>query len=61
MVKSFTWFSESPSQLFTTLLSRKYKGYYIFAHNLSRFDITFFYYLKFINFFPFFIFKLIKF
>ena len=41
MVKSFTWFSDSPSQLFTTLLSRKYKGYYIFAHNLSRFDITF--------------------
>ena len=28
----------SLEQLFATLLSRKYKGYYIFAHNLSRFD-----------------------
>ena len=31
----------SLEQLFAILLSRKYKGYYIFAHNLSRFDITF--------------------
>ena len=31
----------SLEQLFATLLSRKYKGYYIFAHNLSRFDSIF--------------------
>nr|YP_009355785.1 ypothetical protein [Fomitopsis palustris]BAX08580.1 ypothetical protein [Fomitopsis palustris] len=39
--KSFTWFSDSPSQLFDRLLSRKYKNYNVYAHNLSRFDVVF--------------------
>ena len=39
--KSFSWFSESPSQLFDRLLTRKYKNYNVYAHNLSRFDIVF--------------------
>ena len=36
--KSFSWFSETPEQLFDQLLQRKYKGYQIYAH---RFDIIF--------------------
>ena len=39
--KSFSWFSESPSQLFDRLLTRKYKNYIVYAHNLSRFDVVF--------------------
>ena len=39
--KSFSWFSDSPEQLFDRLLTRKYKNYNVYAHNLSRFDIVF--------------------
>lgn len=39
--KSFTWFTDSPEQLFDRLLSRKYKNYNVYAHNLSRFDVVF--------------------
>nr|CAI9430479.1 DNA polymerase [Fomitopsis pinicola] len=39
--KAFSWFSDSPSQLFDRLLSRKYKNYNVYAHNLSRFDVVF--------------------
>lgn len=39
--KSYSFFSSSPEQLFQELLKRKYRGYSVFAHNLSRFDIIF--------------------
>ena len=39
--KSFTWFTDSPEQLFDRLLTRKYKNYNVYAHNLSRFDVVF--------------------
>ena len=39
--KSFSWFTDSPQQLFDTLLNRKYKNYIVYAHNLSRFDVVF--------------------
>ena len=37
--KSYSWFSKSPEELFNQLLRSKYKGYNVYAHNLSRFDI----------------------
>ena len=37
--KSF--FSESPEELFNALLRRKYRGYTVYAHNLSKFDLIF--------------------
>ena len=39
--KSFSWFTDSPQQLFDTLLTRKYRNYNVYAHNLSRFDVVF--------------------
>ena len=39
--KSYSWFTDSPEQLFDRLLSTKYKNYIVYAHNLSRFDIIF--------------------
>ena len=39
--KSYSFFSESPELLFKQLLRRKYRGYTVYAHNLSRFDIIF--------------------
>nr|YP_010977163.1 hypothetical protein UYH45_mgp02 [Daedalea dickinsii]WNZ34368.1 hypothetical protein [Daedalea dickinsii] len=39
--KSYSWFTDSPEPLFNQLLKRKYKGYHVYLHNLSRFDITF--------------------
>ena len=37
--KSF--FTESPKELFVALLRRKYRGYTVYAHNLSKFDLIF--------------------
>ena len=37
--KSF--FTESPKELFDALLRRKYRGYTVYAHNLSKFDLIF--------------------
>ena len=37
--KSF--FESTPNNLFKYLLRRKYRGYTVYAHNLSRFDIVF--------------------
>ena len=43
--KSYSFFGNDPviirKQLFDKLLSRKYRGYSVYAHNLSRFDIIF--------------------
>ena len=39
--KSYSWFTDSPEQLFDRLLSKKYKNYIVYAHNLSRFDVVF--------------------
>lgn len=39
--KSYSWFTDSPEQLFNNLLRSKYRGFQVFAHNLSRFDIYF--------------------
>ena len=39
--KSYSWFTDSPEQLFDRLLTRKYKNYIVYAHNLSRFDVVF--------------------
>lgn len=38
---SFSWFTDSPAQLFDKLLNRKYQNYICYAHNLSRFDVVF--------------------
>ena len=40
-VKTYSFFGEDPKPLFDRLLSRKYRGYSVYAHNLSRFDIIF--------------------
>uniref|UniRef100_A0A896YUJ2 DNA polymerase n=1 Tax=Coniophora puteana TaxID=80637 RepID=A0A896YUJ2_9AGAM len=37
----FTWFDKNADSLFEHILSSKYRGYTIYAHNLSRFDIVF--------------------
>ena len=48
--KSYSWFTESPLQLFNQLLRPKYRNYKVYAHNLSRFDIVFiFKYLSTLN------------
>nr|YP_009652969.1 DNA polymerase [Taiwanofungus camphoratus]QCG70007.1 DNA polymerase [Taiwanofungus camphoratus] len=39
--KSYSWFTESPKQLFDKLLTWKYRNYNVYAHNLSRFDVVF--------------------
>ena len=39
--KTYSWFSQNAKPLFDFLLRRKYKGYQVYAHNLSRFDIIF--------------------
>ena len=36
-----SWFSNTATPLFEHLLTRKYRGYEVYAHNLSRFDIVF--------------------
>nr|YP_010561574.1 hypothetical protein OSR58_mgp16 [Ganoderma flexipes]UYX56945.1 hypothetical protein [Ganoderma flexipes] len=36
-----SFFTESPEQLFNALLRRKYRGYTVYAHNLSNFDLIF--------------------
>uniref|UniRef100_A0A896YUU9 DNA polymerase n=1 Tax=Coniophora puteana TaxID=80637 RepID=A0A896YUU9_9AGAM len=38
---SYTWFEKDSKKLFEFILKRKYSGYTIFAHNLSRFDVVF--------------------
>lgn len=38
---SSTWFDDNPSGLFNHLLSRRFRGYTIYAHNLSRYEIVF--------------------
>ena len=38
---SYSWFSNNAKPLLGQLLKQKYKGYQVFAHNLSRFDIIF--------------------
>ena len=40
-VKRYSFFNNNPDQLFNALLRRKYKGYTVYAHNLSKFDIIF--------------------
>ena len=42
-VKTYSFFGEDPKPLFNSPkgLSRKYRGYSVYAHNLSRFDIIF--------------------
>lgn len=37
----FTWFENNADSLFKHILSSKYSGYTIYAHNLSRFDVVF--------------------
>jgi DNA polymerase type B, organellar and viral len=37
----FSWFSDSPEELFKELLRNKYYDYSAYAHNLSRFDLVF--------------------
>ena len=37
----YSFFESTPHLLFKQLLRRKYKGYTVYAHNLSRFDIIF--------------------
>jgi DNA polymerase type B, organellar and viral len=37
----FSWFNDSPEELFNELLRSKYHGYSVYAHNLSRFDLVF--------------------
>nr|QWL17552.1 DNA polymerase [Chroogomphus rutilus] len=37
----YSWFTNSPENLFKELLQSKYYGYSVYAHNLSRFDIIF--------------------
>ena len=39
--KTYSWFSKDAKPLFDMVLRPKYKGYQIYAHNLSRFDIIF--------------------
>ena len=39
--KSYSFISTGPEPLFTQLLRRKYRGYTVYAHNLSKFDIIF--------------------
>ena len=39
--KAYSWFSDSPEPLFNQLLKPKYRGYSVYAHNLSMFDIFF--------------------
>ena len=38
---NYSFFSDKPDQLFDQLLRRKYRGYNIYAHNLSKFDIVY--------------------
>uniref|UniRef100_UPI00397B4606 DNA polymerase n=1 Tax=Salmonella sp. SAL4457 TaxID=3159912 RepID=UPI00397B4606 len=33
--------NESPKELLEALLRRKYRGYIVYAHNLSKFDLIF--------------------
>lgn len=37
----YSWFTDSPADLFNQLLRRKYRGYNIYAHNLGKFDLIF--------------------
>lgn len=37
----FSFFSNNASELFESILKRKYRNYTFYAHNLSRFDIVF--------------------
>ena len=37
----YSWFTSSPEGLFNQLLKPKYRGYQVYAHNLSGFDIIF--------------------
>ena len=39
--KKLSWFTDSPKLLFDQLLRRKYRGYLVFAHNLSNFEVVF--------------------
>nr|YP_010561573.1 hypothetical protein OSR58_mgp17 [Ganoderma flexipes]UYX56944.1 hypothetical protein [Ganoderma flexipes] len=39
--KIYSFFTESPEPFFNAILKRKYRGYTIYAHNLSKFDIIF--------------------
>ncbi len=36
-----SYFTESPEELFNDILRRKYRGYTVYAHNLSKFDLIF--------------------
>ena len=48
--KTYSWFTDQPYELFNRLLRSKYKGYNVYAHNLSKFDIVFiFKYLSYLN------------
>jgi hypothetical protein len=38
---TYSWFTEFPKSLFSQLLKPKYRGYQVYAHNLSTFDIIF--------------------
>ena len=38
---SYSCFSDNASSLFSKILTRKYRNYTFYAHNLSRFDIVF--------------------
>lgn len=40
-VNSYSWFTDSPEELFNQILRAKYKNYIAYAHNLSRFDVVF--------------------
>ena len=37
--KTYNFFTEKPDLLFKQLLKSKYKGFTVYAHNLSKFDI----------------------
>ena len=39
--RSYSFFTSDPKPLLDKLLSRRYRGYSVYAHNLSRFDIIF--------------------
>jgi hypothetical protein len=38
---NYSWFDDNASELLNKLLTRKYKGYDVYAHNLSKFDLIF--------------------
>src|ERR1700733_396571 len=38
---AYSWFTSTPDLLFKELFKQKYKGYQVYAHNLTNFDLIF--------------------